>query len=141
MQLSIPVVLLRVVCFAMELYTSITPNRWCKIQYYTQTWIETERLLAATVQTCLVSVYDMTLGVSLIWKVPVLQILVVVHCSLFVYHLHDVITLALLIMPMVSLAFSPNQCLLRNTNPFFENHSQIVFSSFFIFCASKPINV
>ena len=40
--------------------TSITQNRWCKIQYYTQTWIETERLPAATVQTCLVSVYDMT---------------------------------------------------------------------------------
>lgn len=34
MRLGIPVALLRVICFALELYTNVTPNRLNKIRTY-----------------------------------------------------------------------------------------------------------
>lgn len=51
MRLHIPVAVLRVICFAVELYTSITPNRMTKIREYTCARLQDDEAIRNT-PTC-----------------------------------------------------------------------------------------
>lgn len=48
MRLGIPVALLRVICFALELYSSTTPNRFKKVRAYVSARLEESSTLSTT---------------------------------------------------------------------------------------------
>lgn len=48
MRLGVPAAILRVVCFALELYSNVTPNRFKKVRTYVSAQVEEDPTLATT---------------------------------------------------------------------------------------------